>query len=108
MYHSTTVLTSLYHYLPDEILTLIFYELHDPTPFVQLSKRLYNFSQDACVRAHYFLTRYGPAQAMYHALGRGKVINKGVLDVRDLFCRCYERHLQSYLVHTPLLALQTL
>ncbi|KAE9395085.1 hypothetical protein BT96DRAFT_923108 [Gymnopus androsaceus JB14] len=67
--------------LCDEILQLIFYELHDPTPFVLLSKRLYKFSQDPYTRAHYFLNRYGPSTAVFEALGRGKIVNERVLDI---------------------------
>jgi hypothetical protein len=67
---------------PDEIIQLIFFELQDPSHFILISKRFYEFSQDPYVRAHYFLTRYGRIQAMYWALGRGKVMNQKVLDVR--------------------------
>ncbi|THU87049.1 hypothetical protein K435DRAFT_826523 [Dendrothele bispora CBS 962.96] len=84
--------------LCDEILMLIFYELHDPTPFILLSKRFYNFSQDAYTRAHYFLTRYGPAQAMYHALGRGKVVNERVLDI----LMSSGAHLSRYLIQVAI------
>lgn len=65
----------------DEILQLIFYELHDPTPFTLLCRRLHQFSKDPYARAHYFLNRYGPAQAVFEALGHGKVVNERVLDV---------------------------
>ncbi|KIK52027.1 hypothetical protein GYMLUDRAFT_50095 [Collybiopsis luxurians FD-317 M1] len=67
--------------LCDEILQLIFSSLHDPTPFTLLSKRLYDFSQDPYARAQYFLNRYGRAQAIYEALGKGKVVNEKVLDI---------------------------
>ncbi|KAJ3791217.1 hypothetical protein GGU10DRAFT_338191 [Lentinula aff. detonsa] len=80
--------------LCDEILQLIFYELHDPTPFTLLSKRLYQFSQDPYARAHYFLNRYGPAQAVFEALGRGKVVNERVLDI----LMTSGAHLSRYLV----------
>ncbi|KAF8967162.1 hypothetical protein BDZ97DRAFT_570221 [Flammula alnicola] len=67
--------------LCDEVLQLIFYELADPSPLTQVSKRFHTFSQDPYVRAHYFLIHYGPLEAMYHALGRGKVITERVLDI---------------------------
>jgi hypothetical protein len=67
----------------DEIVQLIFDELHDPGQLVLVSKRFHQFSQDSYVRAHYFLNHYGRIQAMYWALGRGKVINEKVLDVRE-------------------------
>jgi hypothetical protein len=66
----------------DEILQLIFFQLNDPGPFTLISKRFYQFSQDPYIRAHYFLTRYGEIQAMFWALGRGKIITDRVLDVR--------------------------
>ncbi|KAF9483532.1 hypothetical protein BDN70DRAFT_873849 [Pholiota conissans] len=67
--------------LCDEILQLIFYELTDPSPITQVSRRFQGFSQDPYVRAHYFLVHYGPIEAMYNALGRGKVLNDRVLDI---------------------------
>ncbi|KAF5385682.1 hypothetical protein D9757_005531 [Collybiopsis confluens] len=67
--------------LCDEVLQLVFCSLHDPTPFTLVSKRLHAFSQDPYVRAQYFLNRYGRAQAVYEALGRGKVLNEKVLNI---------------------------
>ncbi|KAF5369469.1 hypothetical protein D9758_002713 [Tetrapyrgos nigripes] len=84
--------------LCDELLTLIFYELHDPMPFILLSKRFYNFSQDPHTRAHFFLTRHGPAEAMYHALGRGKVVNERVIDILI----SSGAHLSRYLVQVAI------
>jgi len=75
------ILTSI----ADEILQLIFYELTDPSPLTSVSRHFHHFSQDPYVRAHYFLIHYGPIEAMYHALGRGKVLTDRVLDVR--LCR---------------------
>lgn len=72
----------------DEVLQLIFYELIDPSPLTVVSKRLHRFSQDPYVRAHYFLTRYGPTEAMFYALGRGKVLTERVIDVR----KCNPHH----------------
>ncbi|KAJ3715357.1 hypothetical protein C8R42DRAFT_218810 [Lentinula raphanica] len=80
--------------LCDEILQLIFYELHDPTSFTLLSKRLHHFSQDPYTRAQYFLNRYGPARAVFEALGRGKVVNETVLDI----LMTSGAHLSRYLV----------
>ncbi|KAG5221334.1 terpene cyclase [Salix suchowensis] len=69
---------------PDEILQLVFYELNDPTPLTLVSKRFHNFSQDNFIRAHYFLARYGETQALFYALGRGRMLNERVLDVSSL------------------------
>jgi hypothetical protein len=66
----------------DEVVQLIFYELIDPSSLTLVCKRFHRFSQDPYVRAHYFLSRYGPTEAMFYALGRGKVITERVLDVR--------------------------
>jgi len=82
---SQAILTSI----ADEILQLIFYELTDPSPLTFVSRRLHHFSQDPYVRAHYFLIHYGPIEAMYHALGRGRVLNDRVLDVRPLYATLY-------------------
>ncbi|KAF8798942.1 hypothetical protein BYT27DRAFT_7202672 [Phlegmacium glaucopus] len=67
--------------LCDEVIQLIFYELSDPSPLTFVSRRFYRFSKDPYVRAHYFLTHYGPTEAMYYALGRGKIITERVLDI---------------------------
>ncbi|KAF9077828.1 hypothetical protein BDP27DRAFT_1379534 [Rhodocollybia butyracea] len=85
--------------LCDEILQLIFYELHDPMPFILLSKRLYNFSQDPYARAHYFLNRYGPAQAVFEALGRGKVLDEKVLDILMSSGAHLSRYLAQVAIH---------
>jgi hypothetical protein len=46
-----------------------------------VSRRFHEFSKAAYVRAHYFLVHYGPAEAMFYALGRGKVLTEQVIDV---------------------------
>jgi hypothetical protein len=56
----------------------------DPAPLTLVSKRFHRFSQDPYVRAHYFLARYGPIEAVFHAFGRPKIIDKQVLDVCEL------------------------
>ncbi|KAG5648430.1 hypothetical protein DXG03_005004 [Asterophora parasitica] len=66
--------------LCDEVVQLIFYELVDPGPLTLVSTRFHRFSQDPYVRAHYFLTHYGPTEAMFYALGRGKILTERVLD----------------------------
>ncbi|KAI0632128.1 hypothetical protein C8Q77DRAFT_1218628 [Trametes polyzona] len=80
--------------LCDEILQLILNELNDPVAFTLLTKRHYQFSQDSYVRASYFLARYGRIQALYWALGRGKLLNERVIDIL-LSCGA---HLSRYLV----------
>ncbi|KAI0754973.1 hypothetical protein C8Q80DRAFT_401725 [Daedaleopsis nitida] len=67
--------------LCDEILQLILNELNNPATFALLSKRHYEFTQDPYVRATYFLARYGRVQALYWAMGRGKLMNERVLDI---------------------------
>lgn len=71
----------------DEILQLILNELNNPASFALLSKRHYEFTQDPYVRAMYFLARYGRIQALYWALGRGKLMSERMLDVRAPFHR---------------------
>ena len=55
-----------------------------------VSQRLRRFSQDPYVRAHYFLNHYGPVQAVYHAMGRGRLLTERVLDVggNSIFPSC--------------------
>ncbi|CAK5284190.1 unnamed protein product [Mycena citricolor] len=66
---------------PDEVLQLIFFELADPTAFAATARRFHSFSQEPYVRAQYFITRYGPLQALYFALGRGRLLTRRVLDI---------------------------
>ncbi|KAF8231714.1 hypothetical protein L208DRAFT_1423428 [Tricholoma matsutake] len=84
--------------LCDEVLQLIFYELIDPTPLTLVSKRFHRFSQDPYVRANYFLVRYGPIEAMFHALGRPKIIDKQVLDI----LLSSGAHLSRYLIQVSM------
>ncbi|KAJ7459859.1 hypothetical protein FB451DRAFT_1271766 [Mycena latifolia] len=79
---------------PSEILQIIFYDLDDPTALTRANRRLHAFSQDPYVRAHYFLARYGPLQALYYALARGKLITPRVLDI----LLASGAHLSRYLV----------
>ncbi|KAN0087454.1 hypothetical protein V8E55_006075 [Tylopilus felleus] len=67
--------------LCDDIIHLIIYELNDPTALTLTSKRFLSISRDPYVRAHYFLHRYGHMDAMYWALGRGRVLNDKVIDI---------------------------
>ncbi|KAI0720494.1 hypothetical protein C8T65DRAFT_633184 [Cerioporus squamosus] len=67
--------------LCDEILQLILNELNDPAAFSMLSRRNHEFTKDPYVRAVYFLTRYGRIQALYWALGRGKLLSERMLDI---------------------------
>ena len=69
---------------PDEILQIVINELDDPTSFSLISKQYYAFTQDPYVRASYFLSRHGPIQALYWALGRGRLMNERVIDVRSV------------------------
>ncbi|OSX59849.1 hypothetical protein POSPLADRAFT_1075353 [Postia placenta MAD-698-R-SB12] len=81
-------------HLPDEIIQIILNELDDPTAFSQLSKRYHHFTKDPYVRSSYFLTRYGRIQAIFWALGRGKLVNERVLDI----LLSSGAHLSRYLV----------
>lgn len=46
-----------------------------------VSKRLLAISRDPWTRARYFIERHGKLQALYFALGKGKLLNEQVLDV---------------------------
>ncbi|TFY69079.1 hypothetical protein EVG20_g3301 [Dentipellis fragilis] len=83
---------------PDEILQLIFNELDRPIFFTQTSRRYHEFSQDPYVRANYFLSRYGPIEALYWALGRGKLVNHKVIDI----LLSSGAHLSRYLIQLAL------
>ena len=87
----------------DEVVQLIFYELIDPGPLTLVSKRFYRFSQSAYVRAHYFLARHGPVEAMFHALGRPQVVDERVLDVRKLATQTKTACLHLWPIHQILL-----
>ena len=65
----------------DEILQIILNELDDPTNFSLVNKSIYAFTREPYVRATYFMMRYGKVQALYWALGRGKLVNTAVIDV---------------------------
>ncbi|KAI6044807.1 hypothetical protein EDC04DRAFT_2932465 [Pisolithus marmoratus] len=67
--------------LCDEVIALIIYELEDPTPLTLTCKRFLHVSRDPYVRAHYFLARYGHMEAMFWALGRGKILDEKVIDI---------------------------
>ncbi|KAH9065316.1 hypothetical protein EDB87DRAFT_1595164 [Lactarius vividus] len=80
--------------LADEVLQIIFNEIDHPTSFVLVCRRFNALSRDPYVRARYFLARYGSVQALYWALGRGKLITEQVLDV----LLSSGAHLSRYLV----------
>ncbi|KAI0335899.1 hypothetical protein GY45DRAFT_1267365 [Cubamyces sp. BRFM 1775] len=80
--------------LCDEILQIILNELNNPSAFTLISKRHYQFARDPYVRASYFLGRYGRIQAMYWALGRGKLLDERVIDI----LLSSGAHLSRYLV----------
>ncbi|KDR82830.1 hypothetical protein GALMADRAFT_220831 [Galerina marginata CBS 339.88] len=84
--------------LCDEVLQLVFYELPDPSSLTLVSQRFHRFSQDPYVRAHYFLNHYGPVEAMYYALGRGKVVTERVLDI----LLSSGAHLSRYLIQVAI------
>ncbi|KAF8606938.1 hypothetical protein BDV93DRAFT_330574 [Ceratobasidium sp. AG-I] len=71
----------IFSYLSDDVLLLIFIQLDDPASLSLASKRFRRISKESYTRALYFITRYGPQHAMYWALGRGKLIDKQVLDI---------------------------
>ncbi|CAE6440123.1 unnamed protein product [Rhizoctonia solani] len=70
----------LFSYLSDDVLLLIFIQLDDPLALSQTSKRFNRISKESYTRALYFITRYGHQHAMYWALGRGKLVDKQMLD----------------------------
>jgi hypothetical protein len=67
----------------DDVLLLIFIQLDDPASLSATSKRFRRISQESYTRALYFITRYGHQHAMYWALGRGKLVDKQMLDVSN-------------------------
>ncbi|KAL0579125.1 hypothetical protein V5O48_002857 [Marasmius crinis-equi] len=86
-------------YYKHEVLQLIFYELHEPSSLILASKRFYEFSQDPYFRARYFIARYGSGQAMFHALGRGKVLSERVLDILITSGAHFSRYLIQVAIH---------
>ncbi|KAF8583350.1 hypothetical protein K439DRAFT_1634534 [Ramaria rubella] len=84
--------------LSDEIISLIIYQLGDPASLSMTSKRLHRISKDPYVRSSYFLARYGPQQAFYWALSRGKLMNERVLDI----LLTSGAHLSRYLLQTAI------
>ncbi|KIJ64454.1 hypothetical protein HYDPIDRAFT_175437 [Hydnomerulius pinastri MD-312] len=85
--------------LCDEIIELILYELNDPTALTLTSKRFLHVSRDPYVRAHYFLTRFGHMDAMFWALGRGKVLNEKVIDILVSSGAYVSRYLVQVAIH---------
>ncbi|KAF9220958.1 hypothetical protein BS17DRAFT_786268 [Gyrodon lividus] len=85
--------------LCDEIVELIIYELNDPTALSLTSKRLLRVSRDPYVRAHYFLHRFGHMDAMFWALGRGKVLNEKVIDILVSSGAYVSRYLLQVAIH---------
>ncbi|CUA72516.1 Transcriptional activator protein DAL81 [Rhizoctonia solani] len=71
----------LFSHLSDDVLLLIFIQLDDPLALSQTSKRFNRISKESYTRALYFITRYGHQHAMYWALGRGKLVDKQMLDI---------------------------
>ncbi|GLB38316.1 hypothetical protein LshimejAT787_0501810 [Lyophyllum shimeji] len=84
--------------LSDEVIQMVFDELIDPGPLTLVSSRFHRFSQDPYVRAHYFLTHYGPTEAMFYALGRGKILTERVLDI----LLTSGAHLSRYLIQVAM------
>lgn len=75
------VLIIIFSLKTDDVLLLIFVQLDDPAALSATSKRLHRISKEPYTRALYFITRYGHQYAMYWALGRGKLVDKQMLDV---------------------------
>ncbi|TFL01839.1 hypothetical protein BDV98DRAFT_604495 [Pterulicium gracile] len=67
--------------LCDEIIQAIIFQLEDPSSLVRTNRRFLTISKDSYVRARYFLVRYGNAEALFWALGRGGLLNERVLDI---------------------------
>ncbi|KAJ7069787.1 hypothetical protein C8F01DRAFT_1113994 [Mycena amicta] len=66
---------------PTEIIQLIICALPDPNSFSQTNKRIHAISHTNSVIAQYFVMRHGKVQALYHALGRGRLLSPSVLDI---------------------------
>ncbi|KAF8840739.1 hypothetical protein BDN67DRAFT_968036 [Paxillus ammoniavirescens] len=85
--------------LCDEIIELVIYELNDPTALTLTSKRFLQVSRDPYVRAHYFLHRFGHMDAMFWALGRGKVLTEKVIDILVSSGAYVSRYLIQVAIH---------
>ncbi|KAH9950579.1 hypothetical protein B0H21DRAFT_722324 [Amylocystis lapponica] len=85
--------------LCDEVIQLVLNEISNPTSFSLVSKRFYEFTQDPYVRASYFLARYGRIQALYWALGRGKLMNERVINVMLSSGAHLSRYLAQSAIH---------
>jgi hypothetical protein len=79
----------------DEVLQVVFNEIDHPSSFVLVCRRFNSFARAPYVRAHYFLSRYGPVYALYWALGRGPLITEQVLDVSALIHRFHSLYAGS-------------
>ncbi|KAF9049582.1 hypothetical protein BDZ89DRAFT_655889 [Hymenopellis radicata] len=85
--------------LCDDVLQLIFDEMAYPGDLILVCKRFYHLSQDPYVRAHYFMERHGATQALYQALGRGKVLTERVLDILMSSGAHFSRYLVQVAFH---------
>ncbi|KAI0947141.1 hypothetical protein AcV7_009642 [Taiwanofungus camphoratus] len=85
--------------LCDEIIQIILNELDDPSSFSILSKRFHQFTQDPYVRSSYFISRYGRIQALFFAMGRGKLINERVIDIMLSSGAHLSRYLAQCAIH---------
>ncbi|KAF7299024.1 hypothetical protein MIND_00850700 [Mycena indigotica] len=66
---------------PEEILQLLLFSLSDPSAFSQVNRRINSVSRIPWVVAQYFIIRHGKNEALYHALGRGRLLCPSVLNI---------------------------
>ncbi|KII87013.1 hypothetical protein PLICRDRAFT_55897 [Plicaturopsis crispa FD-325 SS-3] len=83
----------------DEVLQLIFFELDNPAPLTLTTRRFHAFAQDPYVRAHYFLARHGNVEALFFALGRGKLLTERVIDILLTSGANLSRYLVQVAIH---------
>lgn len=91
--------------LSNELLVNIFSFLdpQDAKVFGQISKRFHAISLDPFVVSSFFVRKYGTKQALYHLLGRPRLVTIPVLD------QCFQQraHLSRYLLQYLLTAYPT-
>ncbi|KAF7288556.1 hypothetical protein HMN09_01384700 [Mycena chlorophos] len=66
---------------PEEVIQLLIFSLHDPSAFSAVNTRLHRIARTPWVVAQYFMQRHGKIEALFHALGRGRLLSPEVLNI---------------------------
>ncbi|KAF7314454.1 hypothetical protein MKEN_00918200 [Mycena kentingensis (nom. inval.)] len=96
---SPTAAMAFFDSCPEELIHLVVFELEDPTAFSCTTKRIHRILTQPWVRASFFLVRHGKDQALYHALGRGRLLSPRVLDILLAGGAHFSRYLVQVAVH---------